>query len=66
MKKTNDYYRYVITNGAYDGICGADTMAECSEIIANFEKEDREIGGHDEYHVFRLNRTTGERLRKVF
>lgn len=66
MKKTNDYFRYEITNGAYDGIWGADTIAECRETIAKYEEEDRKIGGRDEYHVFRLNKTTGERLTKVF
>lgn len=66
MKKEYDYFRYEITNGTYTGIGGADTIAECRMTIAKYEEEDRKIGGHDEYHVFRLNRTTGERLTKVF
>lgn len=65
MKKYH-YTRYAITNGAYDVIWGADTIAECRELITKYEETDRKIGGHDEYHVFRLNRTTGERLTKVF
>lgn len=66
MKKDYDFYRYEITNGTFEGIGGADTIAECRKEIEKFEQNDKEIGGRDSYHVYRLNKTTGERLTKVF
>ena len=63
-----DYFRYEITNNIMKGINGADTIAECREIIKELEENDKKCNTYIEnsYHVFRLNKTTGDRLTQVF
>lgn len=66
---TKDYFRYEITNGLFNTISGADTLKEAHKIVKENLRDDHEEYGfnttRDDYHIFKLNRYTGERLTEV-
>ena len=63
-----DYFRYEITNGIYNTISGADTIAEARGIVKTMLEDDKAYGFNttrNDYHIFRLNKSNGNRLTEV-
>lgn len=63
-----DYFRYEITNGLRVCIGGADNLKEARKFIRESLKDDKDHGfktSREDYHIFMLNRRTGERLKEV-
>lgn len=68
MSKLSVYYRYEITNSIYKSIGGADSLKEARSLIKKSIQEDKDHGfktSREDYHIFMLNRRTGERLKEV-
>lgn len=66
---SKDYFRYEITNGVFRCFSGADTIEEARNIVKETLKDDKAIGfntSRENYHIFRLNQETGERIKEVF
>lgn len=60
------FYKYEITNAVYNAVDAADTLKEAVRIIARHKAEDRAHGFlNTHYHVFEIDRVTGERLFDV-
>ena len=69
MRRARDYFNYEITNGLYHTVSGSDTIKEARNIVKELIKDDCEFYGYpttrEDYHIFKLNRYTGERLTEV-
>lgn len=68
MSKLSKYYRYEITNSIYKSIGGEDSLKEARAVIKRAIEEDKAHGfnsSKSDFHIFALNRRTGERLEEV-